>query len=106
MGGPPVQIHRSCVRCGVIFAMPRRAFRGHWYCSRECSAAARLESVRRARERHRRSPEGTADHRDRERDRRRRRRAERVGDQGRAAESFRNPSAGADLAPTGQKPQI
>jgi len=71
-----------CPRCQTLFAICRRCDRGHVYCSPRCSAEARSESLRRARRRHRQSPEGRLDHRDRERERRRRRRMEaaRVGD--------------------------
>ena len=41
--------------------------RGHAYCSSACRTAARRASVRAARQRHRRSPEGRLDHRDHQR---------------------------------------
>ena len=63
-----------CVRCGQPFVVCRSCDRGHVYCCSPCSGSARQESVRRARRRHRRSPEGRRDHADRERERRRRRR--------------------------------
>jgi hypothetical protein len=71
-----------CPRCQSVFALCRRCDRGHVYCSPRCSAEARSESLRCARRRHRLSPEGRLDHRDRERARRGRRRLEaiRVGD--------------------------
>ncbi len=71
-----------CPRCQTLFAICRRCDRGHVYCSPRGSAEARSESLRCARRRHRCSPEGRLDHRDRERARRRRRRLEvtRVGD--------------------------
>jgi hypothetical protein len=71
-----------CPRCQTLFAICRRCDRGHVYCSPRCSVEARSESRRRAHRRHRLSPEGRLDHRDRERARRRRRRIEavRVGD--------------------------
>jgi hypothetical protein len=71
-----------CPRCQALFAICRRCDRGHVYCSPRCSVEARSESLRQARRRHRQSPEGRLDHRDRERARRRRRRigAPRVGD--------------------------
>ena len=72
----------SCPWCGTVFAICRPCYRGHRYCGPACSLAARTQSVERARRRHRQSPEGRADHRDRERDRRRRRQAGRVEDQG------------------------
>jgi len=70
-----------CPRCGTPFGVCRACDRGHVYCGRACSGLARRDSRRRARRRHRQSPEGRLDHRDRERARRRRRReAARVGD--------------------------
>lgn len=70
-----------CPRCRRLFALCSHCDRGHVYCGRLCSGGARCDSLRRARRRHRRSPEGRLDHRDRERERRRRRRLEaRVGD--------------------------
>ena len=71
-----------CPRCHTVFAICSHCDRGQVYCGESCSRPARRDSLRRARRRHRRSPEGRLDHRDRERDRRRRRRLEcaRVGD--------------------------
>lgn len=71
-----------CRRCQVLFALCRHCDRGQVYCGPGCSVPARTECLRRARRRHRQSPEGRLDHRDRERERRRRRRLEaaRVGD--------------------------
>jgi hypothetical protein len=86
-----------CVRCGQPFVVCRSCDRGHVYCCSPCSGSGRQQSVRRARRRHRRSPEGRRDHADRERERRRRRRqadpgsgsggepSESVGDHGSAA---------------------
>jgi len=70
-----------CPRCQTVFGICRACDRGHVYCGPSCSELARRDSLRRARRRHRQSPEGRLDHRDRERARRRRRReARRVGD--------------------------
>ncbi len=71
-----------CPRCQTPFAICRRCDRGHVYCGPRCADEARSESLRGARRRHRQSPEGRLDHRDRERERRRRQRLEvaRVGD--------------------------
>jgi len=82
-----------CPRCEEPFSICKHCDRGHVYCSPRCSAEARSESLRRARRRHRQSPEGRLDHRDRERDRRRRQRQEStcVGD---------HPSAPADASVT------
>ena len=75
---------RRCGRCRATFEVCRSCDRGHAYCCAECSGQAREDCVRAARRRHRRSPEGRADHRDRERARRARRRAS-VGDHGSGA---------------------
>jgi hypothetical protein len=81
MGAPESWRLAGCPRCQRVFAICSRCDRGHVYCGRLCSEGARCDSLRRARRRHRRSPEGRLDHRDRERERRRRRRLEaRVGD--------------------------
>ncbi len=71
-----------CPRCQRLFAICSHCDRGHVYCGPSCSDGARRDSLRRARRRHRCSPEGRLDHRDRERERRRRRRLfrARVGD--------------------------
>ncbi len=78
MGVPESYRLAGCPRCRRLFAICSRCDRGHVYCGRPCSSAARRDSLRRARRRHRHSPEGRLDHRDRERERRQRRR--RVGD--------------------------
>ena len=81
MGAPESWRLAGCPRCLRLFAICSHCDRGHLYCGPPCSQGARRDSLRRARRRHRRSPEGRLDHRDRERDRRRRRRFEaRVGD--------------------------
>jgi hypothetical protein len=81
MGAPESWRLAGCPRCQRLFAICSHCDRGHVYCGRLCSESARRDSLRRARRRHRRSPEGRLDHRDRERDRRRRRCFEaRVGD--------------------------
>ena len=71
-----------CPRCQRLFAICSHCDRGHVYCGPPCSLGARRDSLRRARRRHRRSPEGRLDHRDRERARRRRKQlfVPRVGD--------------------------
>ena len=72
----------QCPRCQRQFAICSQCDRGHVYCGPPCSLGARCDSLRRARRRHRRSPEGRLDHRDRERARRLRKRfsVARVGD--------------------------
>ena len=75
----------TCPGCLELFSICSSCDRGHRYCGRRCSWRARRVSLRRARRRHRGSPEGRVDHRDAERRRRARRRAERgscVGDHG------------------------
>jgi hypothetical protein len=79
MGAPESWRLAGCPRCLRVFAICSHCDRGHVYCGRLCSEGARCDSLRRARRRHRRSPEGRLDHRDRERERRRRL-AARVGD--------------------------
>jgi hypothetical protein len=58
---------RTCRRCNRLFAICISCDRGHAYCSPACREAARSASVRAARQRHRRSPEGRLDHRDHQR---------------------------------------
>lgn len=70
----------TCQRCDQPFRIHPECFRGHRYCGERCRRAARQCSLRRARRKHRRSPEGKLDHRDRERHRRRSPRETRVGD--------------------------
>ena len=102
----PARLTR-CPGCQSVFAICRHCDRGHVYCGTACSSEARFASLRRARRRHRRSPEGRLDHRDRERDRRRRRLldAARVGDHPSAAPvhsgsvtTSRVPSEGGELS--------
>jgi hypothetical protein len=75
---------RVCRRqgCGAVFYVCRSCDRGQVYCSSDCRAAARRAQKRAANGRHQRSPEGRADHRDRQREYRRRLIALRVTDQG------------------------
>ena len=58
---------KVCRRCNRLFAICASCDRGHAYCSPACRTAARRASVRAARQRHRRSPEGRLDHRDHQR---------------------------------------
>jgi len=91
-----------CPRCQTIFGICRVCDRGHVYCGPACSGVARRDSLRRARLRHRHSPEGRLDHRDRERARRRRRRETlRVGDHPSAAAvlSFNLPAFSEEARP-------
>src|SRR5260370_20438131 len=73
-------------RCGLcfgLFALCRGCYRGQSYCSDACQAPARTAQLRAARARHQQSPEGRADHADRNRElRRRKREASRVMDHG------------------------
>ncbi len=93
MGAPESWRLAGCPRCRRLFAICPHCDRGHVYCGRPCSIAARRDSLRRARRRHRRSPEGRLDHRDRERERRRRL-SVRVGDHPSAT-----PESGIKLVP-------
>lgn len=56
---------RSCALCAELFCICRRHDRGHAYCSASCRNGGRQRSVRRARATYQRSPEGSADQRDR-----------------------------------------
>lgn len=67
-----------CRRCGQHFAICRSCYRGHVYCSKECSKAARRDSIRAAQREYRRSDEARLDHLEHERERRRWLRAERL----------------------------
>jgi len=69
--------------CGALFWICRSCDRGHRYCSPPCRRLQRREQLRQANRRHQQSPEGRADHRDRQRAYRRRLRARGVTDQGR-----------------------
>lgn len=75
---------RLCRRqgCGAVFYVCRSCDRGQVYCGSDCRTAARRVQRRAANGRHQRSPEGRADHRDRQREYRRRLVALRVTDQG------------------------
>ncbi|MCH9685168.1 MAG: hypothetical protein K0V04_27270, partial [Deltaproteobacteria bacterium] len=74
-----VVCHRR--ECSQLFFICRCCDCGHRYCGRKGSRLMREASLRRARRRHRDSPEGRDDHRDRQREYRRRR-AARVVDHG------------------------
>ena len=65
---------RTCRACSQPFVICAACDRGHAYCSAACREAGRRRSVRAARARHQRSPEGRLDHRDRQRAYRARRR--------------------------------
>jgi hypothetical protein len=65
-----------------VFYVCRPCDRGQVYCSSDCRTAARRAQKRTANGRHQRSPEGRADHRDRQREYRRRLVSLRVTDQG------------------------
>ncbi len=68
--------------CNAIFWLCRSCDRGQQYCSDHCRAKARREQRRTANLRHRKTPEGRLDQRDRQRAYRRRRAALSVMDQG------------------------
>jgi len=75
---------KSCrwQECNAIFWLCRRCDHGQQYCSERCRAKARREQRRAANLRHRKTPEGRLDQRDRQRAYRRRRAALSVMDQG------------------------
>lgn len=85
--GEVVLRQRSCCRCHALFWICPNCDRGQRYCSAFCRLPARRQQRRCANRRHQRSPEGRADHRDRQREYRYRRRRIRVGvtDQGSAS---------------------
>jgi hypothetical protein len=64
-----VDDHRlvQCGLCQGLFGLCRSCDRGQAYCPEPCRAVARRGVVRAARQRHRDSPEGRADHRDHQR---------------------------------------
>jgi hypothetical protein len=105
-----------CPRCHTVFAICSHCDRGQVYCGASCSGPARRDSLQRARRRHRRSPEGRLDHRDRERGRRRRRRLEcaRVGDhpserpqpRAKVLATASEPSTVEPLSDLGGKPEV
>ncbi len=74
----------SCPCCGSVFAICRPCYRGHRFCGRRCARLARVATLRKARQRYRRSPAGREAHRLAERERRQLRRFDSVGDQGSA----------------------
>lgn len=84
-GGWQIPLRQRLCRgqaCGAVFHVCRSCDRGQAYCSSECRTAARRAQKRAANGRHQRSPEGRADHRDRQREYRRRLVELRVTDQG------------------------
>ena len=66
--------------CRSVFYICKRCFRGHSYCSDFCRDKAQLRQHREANRRYQQSPEGRADHRDREHSYRERRKQRRVTD--------------------------
>jgi hypothetical protein len=64
-----------CSGCAGLFAMCRSCFRGHGYCNDACRVPARATQKRIARALHQQSPEGRADHAERNRELRLRKRA-------------------------------
>ncbi len=75
--------------CSALFWICRSCDRGQGYCSEDCRSAQRRRQRRAANRRHQRSPEGRADHRDRQRAYRERLRRVRVTDQGRRVDRCR-----------------
>lgn len=66
------QIFCHASQCRRLFFICSHCYRNHRYCSPECRELASLEQRRAARRRHRQSPEGRDDARDRQRNYRRR----------------------------------
>jgi hypothetical protein len=71
-----------CGECRRLFVICRPCDHGRVYCDDACRSQSRRRIVRACRARHRRSPDGRADHRDRQRAYRRQVRADRVVDPG------------------------
>ena len=67
--------------CGALFFICRSCDRGQVYCSQPCRRLQRRLQCRAANRRHQQSPEGRADHRDRQRAYRQRQQQARVTDQ-------------------------
>jgi hypothetical protein len=57
----------QCRFCSKVFWICRSCYRGHQYCSEACRYSGRRESQRLSRRKHQQSPEGRADHCDRQR---------------------------------------
>jgi hypothetical protein len=85
--------------CGTVFYLCRHCDRGQQYCSLRCRKKSRRLQRREANRRHQQTPEGRADHRDRQREYRQRRRA-RVTDQS----SFGSPPCANLTAPQTSEP--
>jgi len=85
--GAVVLRQRRCRRCNAVYWICSHCDRGQRYCSAFCRVPARRQQRRRANRRHQQSPEGRADHRDRQREYRHRCRQirARVTDQGSAS---------------------
>ena len=60
-------IQKFCKQCQQTFFDCSSCHQGQVYCCTNCRDEARRASVRRARARHQRTPEGREDHRDRNR---------------------------------------
>ena len=82
--GKAVLRSRLCLGrdCSVLFFICSHCDRGQRYCSKNCSATARLRQHREANRRYQSSPEGKLDHRDRQCSYRERRAQSCVTDQG------------------------
>ena len=65
--GEPVLRLRPCVLCHALFVICRSCDRGQRYCNAWCRLSAWCEQRRQANRRHQKSPEGRADHCDRQR---------------------------------------
>lgn len=62
-----VLIELLCAACRSIFHVCERDYRGHRYCQEMCRGRGQRQARRAANDRHQRSAEGRADHRDRNR---------------------------------------
>jgi hypothetical protein len=66
------QVFCHASQCRLLFFVCSHCYRGQRYCSLACRLASRVEQLRVANRRHRQSPEGREDQRDRQREYRRR----------------------------------
>ena len=54
----PIGIKITCPGCSIRFSVCRPCWRGHWYCSVECSATARARTRQRSNKQYRSSSQG------------------------------------------------
>jgi len=90
----------TCHNCHACFSLCRKCWRGHWYCSTECSAKAKALRRQRANKRYRESDQGRlAQQRAQRRHRKRKRDAKTVRDH-----SSKNSGTCLKQPPTNQLP--